>query len=97
MREGNRVGGQYVVTHAVLHSEDAPTRFGYITSKKIGNAVTRNLVNRRLKGVSDEILRETPAGADIVFRALPKSAGASYAQLRSEIHRQLARLCQRTR
>lgn len=92
MRHGRRVGGHTVVTHAVLRSPNEPIRFGYIASKKVGNAVTRNLITRRLKGISDEIIQSGERGLDVVFRAQPGAATVSFAQLREDVHRQLEHL-----
>ena len=79
-------------THAVFHSPDSPARFGFIVSKAVGNAVTRNLVRRRLKSIVRERLHAGFAGADIVFRAHPASATAPYSRLRADVLRALERL-----
>jgi ribonuclease P protein component len=70
------------VTHADSHEQ---ARFGFIVSKSVGVAVKRNLVRRRLKAVSYESLANVGAGTDVVIRALPGAAQASWATLRSEI------------
>lgn len=92
MRHGRRVGGPIVVTHAVLRTQSETAKFGYIVSKKVGNAVVRNRVTRRLKAISDEILREGISPIDVVFRAQPAAATASYQQLREEVFRAVAKL-----
>uniref|UniRef100_UPI003A87AE1F ribonuclease P protein component n=1 Tax=Leucobacter sp. BZR 635 TaxID=3378705 RepID=UPI003A87AE1F len=80
VRTGNRVGGAMCITYAVRRSSDDPRqeapRFGYIISKAVGNAVTRNLVRRRMKSISDEFIRDGVTGVDVVFRALPRAAEA---------------------
>lgn len=91
-RQGRRAGGTLVVTHAIVGGGTQPLRFGYVVSKKVGNAVIRNRVRRRLKGVSREMLHAGYRGADIVFRATPASPRASYAELRTEISQHLTRL-----
>lgn len=92
VRQGRRVGGPLLVTHAVLRTQDDPARFGYVVSKRVGNAVVRNRITRRLKGISDELVSQGVTGADIVFRAGPEAATASYAALRSEVIRMLHKL-----
>lgn len=72
--------------------ESRVARFGFIISKQVGTAVVRNTVRRRLKAVCAEALPRVPQGTDVVIRALPASATASYAELRSDVHRCLARL-----
>lgn len=92
VRAGRRVGGAYCITHAVLRLPEEPARFGFIISKAVGGAVTRNLVRRRMKTVVERRLREQVAGVDIVFRALPAAAGADFAALETEMNRAMDRV-----
>ena len=95
------------ITHAVLRVPDQiarsgdetrsahfslPARFGFIVSKAVGGAVTRNLVRRRLKGIAQQRLAGGLTGVDIVFRALPASSSASFSELNQEINRALIRV-----
>ena len=91
-RAGRRVGGATCTTHAVLHTGQEPARFGFIISRAVGNAVTRNLVRRRMKTVVERRLHDGFSGSDIVFRAHPASAEASFAQLEREMNRALDRV-----
>jgi ribonuclease P protein component len=70
--------------------EQRPVRFGFIVSKQVGNAVTRNTVRRRLK---DACARQLPLpdGLDIVIRALPSAAEARFADLLSDLARAVER------
>jgi ribonuclease P protein component len=101
------VGGALCITHAVLRVHDdtgatsdetrsgeqpLPARFGFIVSKAVGGAVTRNLVRRRLKGIVERHLGSGFAGVDIVFRALPTSGRAQFSDLNREIDRALDRI-----
>ncbi len=63
---------------------DEPSRFGFIVSKAVGNAVTRNLVKRRLRAVTAGSLADVGAGYDVVMRALPQSARASWSELAAD-------------
>lgn len=60
-------------------------RFGFIVSKAVGNAVHRNLVRRRLKAITVGFVATLDPGTDIVVRALPGSAQASWDILRSQM------------
>lgn len=60
-----------------------PTRFGFIISKRVGVAVVRNRLRRRLKGISLEVLSERPVGLDIVYRLNPEATDLSYDELRT--------------
>lgn len=68
-------------------------RFGFIVAKTVGNAVTRNRVRRRLKAICHQILtgelgvRGSFSGLDLVIRALPSAADASFDDLRSDVAR----------
>jgi len=64
------------------------SRVGYAVGKRVGNAVTRNRVRRRLR----EITRATPlvSGYDIVVTARPEAAAAPFGVL-EQAFRQCAR------
>ncbi len=70
--------------YAALSDAAAPSRFGFIVSKGVGNAVTRNLVKRRLREAGAETLRDRPTGVDVVVRALPAAASADWPTLRGD-------------
>ena len=70
---------------------DGPTRFGFIVAKTVGNAVTRNSVRRRLKAIAHGLLTEVPTGHDVVIRALPAAAQATWPTLLGDVSRSLAR------
>jgi ribonuclease P protein component len=71
--------------------DDHAARFGFIVSKQVGSAVTRNTVRRRLKALCSQELAGVRAGSDIVIRALPSAATADFASLHAEVARCLAR------
>lgn len=76
-----------------------PVRVGFVVSRAVGPAVTRNLVKRRLRHLFRERLGSLPGSLPrsglLVVRALPAAGGASYASLGSELDRQLGRLVAR--
>ena len=81
VRSGVRNGRRNVVLYAAAIAAGEPSRIGFIVSKSVGNAVTRNLVKRRLREAAAASLREHATGLAIVVRALPASASASWDQL----------------
>src|SRR5690606_38992468 len=85
VRRGERCGGRLVITSMLTRSEQGQPRFGFIISKQVGTAVVRNTVRRRLKAICAASLPAVPEGTDIVFRALPASATASYSALEAEV------------
>lgn len=59
------------------------SRFAYAIPRRVGNAVVRNRVRRRLR----EALRSLPLrpGFDVVVTARPEAAAAGFQALRSEL------------
>jgi len=74
IRRGVRVGRSSLVLHAGSTPGRAGVRVGFVVSKAVGNAVTRNRVKRRLRHLAAGELDATPGGVDVVVRALPASA-----------------------
>lgn len=68
-----------------------PTRAGFSISKKVGNAVTRNRIKRRLKGVLESAGQELRSGYILVIVGRPAAADSSFAELRNSVRRLLKR------
>jgi ribonuclease P protein component len=85
VRRGRRIGTSAAIVHVLDRRVSEPTRFGFIVTKAVGGAVTRNLVRRRLRAVSREVLPALPAGRDVVIRALPGSEQVPWVTLHAEI------------
>ncbi|MCH8864168.1 MAG: ribonuclease P protein component [Chloroflexi bacterium] len=87
-REGSSWVDRLVVMKALPNSLDL-TRCGFSVSRRVGSAVVRNRVKRRLR----EILRLTPlpSGWDIVFIARPRVAAARYDNIEKSVRGLLAR------
>jgi ribonuclease P protein component len=80
------------VVHLLVTPGEEPPRVGFVVSKAVGNAVTRNRVQRRLRHLAREHLASLPGSAVLVVRALPSSATASYAELGADLDRCLGRV-----
>ena len=61
-----------------------PFRAGFVTSRAVGSAVTRNRVRRRLREIVRKHQREILKGKWIVTIARASAAKASYEQLEAE-------------
>ena len=96
VRRGRRAGSRTLVAHLEALEGGPPVRVGFVVSKAVGTAVTRNRVKRRLRHLARELLSSTetrlPGSAVLVVRALPASATADYAELRSDLARCLVRV-----
>ncbi len=75
IRRGVRAGRPTLVLHAGSTGREG-VQVGMVVSKAVGNAVTRNRVKRRLRHLAASQLSRTPAGTQLVVRALPASAEA---------------------
>jgi len=81
---GRRVNDS-LLSLGVVESGEVTTRFGLVVSKRVGGAVTRNAVKRRLRECISSL--EVAPGYNIVVSARPATAGASYYMLRSSLKR----------
>ncbi len=63
-------------------------RCGFIVSKRVGGAVVRNRVKRRLRAIIREL--SLSPGADIVISARPRAATAEFPELRKTVLNLLA-------
>jgi ribonuclease P protein component len=66
------------------------TRFGISTGRRLGNAVVRNRVRRRLREVLRRAAPALPSGWDILVVCRPAAALASQAELAAALERVLA-------
>lgn len=72
-------------------TEGSSYRFGFVVSRAVGSAVSRNLAKRRLRAVSRSWLASAGAtgGIDFVFRAKPEILGLDFGDLQASCHRAL--------
>lgn len=85
-RGGVRSARSHVVVHlALLPEEQQAPRVGFVVSKRIGNAVIRNRVTRRLREIVRPQLAQLPDGAALVIRALPGIDAQPFAELSADV------------
>ena len=70
----------------------ADPQVGFVVSKAVGPAVTRNRVSRRLRHLARERIGLLPPHGMLVVRALPPAADATFEQLARELDRCLTKL-----
>jgi ribonuclease P protein component len=92
IRGGRRAGRRTLVIHLLLEepASAVTARAGFVVSKAVGNAVTRNKVKRRLRHLVRPRLTDLPGGTTLVVRALPAAAEASFAELGADLDAALA-------
>ncbi len=93
VRGGQRVGHGPLVVHVCTGMY--ATSVGFVVSRAVGNAVTRNRVTRQLRHLMRDRYRSLPSGTGVVVRALPAAAGRSSAELGEALDRALARATDR--
>jgi ribonuclease P protein component len=80
-RRGRSVSTRYLVLYAFLRPDEAEeeSRLGLAVSRKVGGAVERNRVKRRLRAAFDQLQDSLPCGLDFVLIARPGLAEAAEA------------------
>lgn len=75
------------------NDDDPAMRIGYTVTKKIGNAVVRNRMKRRLRALARECLPESGVrGADHVLIGRNGGIERDFAKLRGELVKALAKV-----
>jgi ribonuclease P protein component len=90
-RQGTAYRGRLFSVHAFPNEHGTP-RLGLSVPRKVGNAVTRNAVRRRLREVFYSCISELSGNLDLVVSARPASAEATFEELREEFRKSLGRV-----
>lgn len=90
LQSGLKVVDPYIVMLA-CRSDEPTTRLGLIVSRKVGNAVVRNRVKRRLREAFRQ-LPDKPQGLDLVVIARYPLTEASQQQVEQSFQKGLSRL-----
>ena len=85
MKTGIKVSGKATVIYLKRDESLTHARFGFIVSKTVSGAVGRNLIKRRLRSISRELLSNHPTGFDLVIRALPEAKEFEWNRLQQEV------------
>lgn len=83
-KKGKSIQGRFLVLGYLQDPNGEPTRLGLITTKRLGNAVVRNRVRRRLRGIMQRIGERFVPGYWLVLIARHAAAEASSEQLEKE-------------
>ena len=84
-----RVGRSVGSTNLVLYfsqSKNKNVKVGISVSKKLGHAVTRNLVKRRIRECVIPYLQKINPNFNVVFIAKTSAAEASFAELQKDVN-----------
>ncbi|WP_442579755.1 ribonuclease P protein component [Mesorhizobium sp. ASY16-5R] len=90
VRRGEKRRGRLFLLEVLDRGDGAPPRAGFTVTKKVGNAVVRNRVRRRLKeAVRVHAARDMAAGHDYVIVGREDVLTAPFAQLADELARRI--------
>lgn len=89
--KGKSAAGPTVAVYA-RPNRSQRSRLGLTVGTKVGNAVKRNRVRRRLREIYRTHEEEMKPGFDLVVVARTRAAFASYAELRRDLLRALDKL-----
>jgi ribonuclease P protein component len=95
--QGTKASASAFVLQARLRPDTGPARFGFTVAKKVGNAVERNRVRRRLREMVRASAVAARRGHDYVVIGRRAALALSFAQLRAEFERALAAVHGRNR
>ncbi len=87
VRTRTKIVRSTVIVHFRRRTEHGPRqgRAGFVVSKRIGGAVVRNRIKRRLRAALRECWHELPAGTDIVLRAQASAARVRYKEIHADL------------
>ena len=97
-REGVRARSGPLTITAVMDPAEStdPPRVAFAISRRVGNAVARNRLRRRLRAVFAELAGQGLQPGAYLVSAQPNATELSYSELRSDVQRALNRLNERT-
>lgn len=91
-QKGRKCVRSFLVVFILPRDEKGPSRLGMAVSRKVGKAVTRNRVRRRLREIFRLHYHEIQAPHDIVVVARPDAATAQFSELESSYRSALKKL-----
>ncbi len=92
-RKGRRLNGPFFFVEALARGDEGPARYGLTVTRKVGNAVERNRIRRRLR----EAIRvfaeaDMVPGIDYVIVARREVLAAPFEVLSEELRRRFSRM-----
>lgn len=86
-KEGSTFPGRYVVLSVLRDDDVRPFRFGLITSRKLGGAVTRVRLRRQFREILRAVQAELRPGWLIVVIPRWRAVDATFADMQRDLHK----------
>ena len=83
-RDGVAAHGKFMLLSLLQNAEPGVARVGIVTSRRVGGAVERNRVRRRLREIVRAERGRLAPGMWLVIVARHRAVGAEFAELRAE-------------
>lgn len=83
-RDGASFHGKFMILSVLAQAADGAARVGLITSRRVGNAVHRNAIRRRLREIVRAERPQLVSGVWLVIIARQRAAAAEFTDLRRE-------------
>ncbi len=91
VRRGEKRRGRLFLVEVLARGDDGPPRVGFTVTKKVGNAVVRNRVRRRLReAVRVHAAGDMATGSDYVIVGREDVLRAPFAQIGAEMSRRFS-------
>lgn len=90
VRAGEKRRGRLFLLEVLERDDDLPPRYGLTVTKKVGNAVVRNRIRRRLReAVRVHAADDMKAGSDYVIVGREDVLGVAFDELTRELSRRI--------
>lgn len=87
---GQKIPTPGLVLQFLNRSDDQPGRVGFTVTKKVGNAVVRNRIKRRLRAVVDQVEKKISLqGIDFVLIGRNKTFSRPYPHIINDLYQAL--------
>ena len=83
-RNGARASGNYLVL-VLLKSKQIKIKIGFSVSKKVGNAINRNKIKRRMRAILTDLVPQMQVKQNYIFIAKPNASEATFDNLKADI------------
>lgn len=83
--KGRKVSTSTFLLLSRRRGDEHGPRFGFTVTKKLGNAVARNRIKRRLREAVRAAMEKAQAGQDYVLIARPKALDCPYGEILRDI------------